>query len=379
MVNIRMTTNILLLTSSSNVSGPIKGVFQLIDHMKDPKYKFHLYGFRHNNEDETLFMRAVRERGLPINCLIQKNRSYISLIKQMVQVIRENDITIVQTHGFKPTFLGFFARIFCKIKWICFMHGTTNEDFKVRFYNFIDNFLQQAAHKTVIVSEAQRNVLYGGSNTNRVKVLHNAVDLECPMPVSIGAQSVREKFNIPKECKILVAVGRFSPEKGMDVLLDAFALLVQQIDNIHLLLVGEGQERLALEAQVERLALKGMVHFAGYTKTPGDYVTEADILALSSRSEGIPNAVLEAMAMGKPVVASAVGGVPEIVEDGISGLLFPPNEPHLLAEALIEVLTDENLSRGLAVAGRRRVQESFSIKARVVKLQNFYQAVLSEA
>jgi len=293
-------------------------------------------------------------------------------------VIRENDITIVQTHGFKPTFLGFFARIFCKIKWICFMHGTTKEDLKVRFYNFIDNFLQQAAHRTVIVSEAQRNVLYGGSNTNRVKVLHNAVDLESPMPISShGTRYVREKLNLPKECKALVAVGRLSPEKGMDVLLDAFALLVQQVDNIHLLLVGEGQERLALEAQVERLALKGMVHFAGYTKTPGDYVTVADVLVLPSRSEGIPNAVLEAMAIGKPVVASAVGGVPEIIEDGVSGRLVPPERADLLAKAMAEVLLDQNVYHRFIFEGKRRVQKCFSIQARISKMQSLYSEVLT--
>lgn len=369
--------NILLLTSSNNVSGPVKGVFQLIDNMDAADYRFYLYGFRHNNENETLFMRAVRDRGLPNNNLIQNNRSYISLIIQMIQVVRENNITIVQTHGFKPTFLGFFAKIFCGIKWICFMHGTTNENFKVKFYNFIDNLLQQAAHRTVLVSEAQRNVVYGGYNNRRVKVLHNAVNLECPMPVSIGAQPVRDKFNLPKECKILVAVGRFSPEKGIDVLLDAFALLVRQIDNVHLVLVGDGQERLALEAQVERLALNGMVHFAGYTETPGDFVAEADILVLPSRSEGIPNAVLEAMAMGKPVVATAVGGVPEIIEEGVSGRLVLPERPDLLASILTELLINKKLKEHLAFEGKRHVQESFSVQARMAKLRAIYHDVLS--
>jgi glycosyltransferase involved in cell wall biosynthesis len=140
--------------------------------------------------------------------------------------------------------------------------------------------------------------------------------------------------------------------------------------------VGDGQERHALEEQRSRLQLGDLVHFAGYTETPGDYVAESDVLALSSRSEGIPNAVLEAMAMGKPVVATAVGGVPEIIEDGVSGRLVPPERPDLIARALSEVLMDANVYNRLAAQGKRRVEEAFSIRSRVDRLQSLYEDIV---
>ncbi len=259
------------------------------------------------------------------------------------------------------------------------MHGTTSENIKVKLYNLVDNMLQLAAHRTVLVSNAQRKKVFGGQNVRRVHVLHNAVDISRPMPRSAAPpRSVREIAGIPEDARIVVAVGRFSPEKGMDMLIEAFALLICQVKNVHLLLVGDGQEGPALDAQVVRHGLTGIVHFLGYSATPGDYVAEADVVALPSRSEGIPNVVLEAMAMGKPVVATTVGGVPEIIEDGMSGRLVPPEQPVLFAHGLADVLTDQELYQRFAVEGKRRVQEFFSIEARVGRLEDLYRQISVE-
>ena len=367
---------VMLIIAAGNVSGPTKGLFQLMENSNLAKVNYHLYAIQYNGAQESVFLTAVRDRGIQVSFLAQWNKSYLYLVRQVVREVRENRFAIVQTHGYKPTFLGFFARMLCKVKWICFMHGTTCENTKVRIYNLIDNILQTAAHRTVLVSQSQRDRVFGGHNGCRVQVVHNAVDPRQPMPRSANASPLRARFAIPDNGRIVVAVGRLSPEKGLDVLLDAFALLVCQCDNVHLVLVGDGQERHALEEQRSRLQLGDLVHFAGYTETPGDYVAESDVLALSSRSEGIPNAVLEAMAMGKPVVATAVGGVPEIIEDGVSGRLVPPERPDLIARALSEVLMDANVYNRLAAQGKRRVEEAFSIRSRVDRLQSLYEDIV---
>ncbi|HBO43930.1 MAG TPA: hypothetical protein DD670_08365 [Planctomycetaceae bacterium] len=256
------------------------------------------------------------------------------------------------------------------------MHGTTTENIKVRVYNWIDNVLQLAADRTILVSHSQRRRVFGGRNEARVHVLHNAVDVDNPMPCSAEAPSLRGRFSIPNGNPIVIAVARLNPEKGIDVLIDAFAILAEQLSNVHLVLVGDGQERRRLEKQCQKRQLNGRVHFAGYSAMPGDLVAEADVLALSSRSEGLPNVVLEAMAMGKPVVATTVGGVPEVIEDGISGRLVPPDQPDLLARALAELCTTPDLRKRLAASGRLRVQEAFSIEGRAAKLQSLYQHLL---
>ena len=372
-----MPVKIMLIIATKGLSGPMKGVLQLLENMDSAEYEVSLYGFQITNREEDPLVSALRDRRIPVKLLIQKKGSYLSLCRQVVREIREGGVDVLQTHGFKPTFLGFVARLFCRVKWVCFMHGSTSENFKVRMYNALDSILQRWADRTVLVSESQRQKILGGRNTQRVRVLHNAVDIMSPMPVSADGQPVRDRLAIPNASRIVAAVGRFSPEKGIDVLLEAFAMLVRQVDNVHLVLVGDGQERSALEGQSAGLGIDGMVHFVGHSQTPGDYVAEADLLALPSRSEGIPNVVLEAMAMGKPVVATSVGGVPEIVDDGQTGRLVPPERPDLLAQGLAELLADPELRGKLASEGRRRVREAFSVEARVAKMQILYRDILA--
>lgn len=367
-----MAIKVMLLIAADSVTGPVKGIFQLIENLSPQVAEIHLYDFQYNDEGETLFLKAARQRGIHVRFLVQKNRSYISLVRQVVREIKEKKFDVVQTHGYKPTFLGFCGRLFSPVKWICFMHGTTSENIKVKLYNLVDNILQLAAHRTVLVSMAQRHKVFGGQNGRRVHVLHNAVDVASPMPMSGSFRPMRQTAEMAADSKIVVSVGRFSPEKGMDILLDAFSLLVRQVADVQLVLVGEGQEMAAMEEQIARLGLKGRVHFPGYSKTPGNYVAEADVVVLPSRSEGIPNVVLEAMAMGKPVVATAVGGVPEIIEDGISGRLVPTEQPDLLAHGLAEVLVNPELYQRFAEQGKRRVQDFFSIEARVGRLEDLY-------
>lgn len=371
-----MKAKVMVLIASSNMSGPMKGVLQLIENIDKNKFELDLYNFQYG-DDLPRFAEISEEYNLRTIFLIQRGRNYLSLILQIYSHIIDHEYDIVQTHGFKPTFLVFFVRFFVRFKWICFMHGVTNEDLKVKGYNLLDNVLQLAAHRTILVSEAQRNRVFGGSHTKRVCVLRNAVDEENPMPVSGSVRSVRDIFNLTRECRIIATVGRFSPEKGLDVLVEAFALLVQQVDNVHLMLVGDGQEKQSVQKQAERLGIRNSVHFTGYSKTPGDYIRDIDVFVLTSRSEGIPNAILEAMAMGKPVVATAVGGVTEIIENGISGKLVPPEKPHLLVQPLVDLLNDSNLYRRLSIGGKRRVQKYFSIQERIKSLQKLYDEVLS--
>ncbi len=373
-----MTIKIMILVAADDVTGPVKGILQLIESFNPEDTFACLYNFEYNDQKNNSFNKKVKEKEFPVTFLIQKNKSYFLLIRQVVAEVREYNYPIVQTHGFKPTFLGFFAKMICKVKWVCFMHGTTSENLKVRFYNFIDNILQMAADRTVLVSEAQRSRIFGGRNAGRVHVLHNSVDMDHPMPISLASYPLLEAYELPAASRIVVAVGRFSPEKGIDILLEAFSLLLRQMDSVHLFLVGDGQERPALEGQALRLGVAKNVHFVGYSQTPGDFVAEADVLVLTSRSEGIPNAVLEAMAMGKPVVATKVGGVPEIIEDDVSGRLVPPGRPDLIASALAEVLADEPLRHRLGAGGRKKVMEAFSIQARVAKVLTLYRDVLSE-
>jgi glycosyltransferase involved in cell wall biosynthesis len=149
-------------------------------------------------------------------------------------------------------------------------------------------------------------------------------------------------------------------------------------EGVHTVVVGDGPERAQLEALAGQLGLADRVHLAGHQQDVRPWLAALDVLVLSSDWEGMPNALLEAMAAGLPIVATAVGGVPEVVVDGATGLLVPPGDPSALAEAITRLLRDPDLRRTMGQAGRARVERRFSINETVRLTEELYATLLEE-
>jgi glycosyltransferase involved in cell wall biosynthesis len=161
---------------------------------------------------------------------------------------------------------------------------------------------------------------------------------------------------------VIGTTGRLSEIKRQDILIRGFAQLRTRVPSARLVIVGDGELRDELGRLAESLGVSHAVHFAGYTTDPQHYHHMFDIFALTSRAEGTPQAVIEAGVAGRPVVASRVGGVPELVEHGETGLLFSSGDETALAEALYRLITDGDFARGLAQAGRCRVEERYDVR-----------------
>jgi glycosyltransferase involved in cell wall biosynthesis len=170
----------------------------------------------------------------------------------------------------------------------------------------------------------------------------------------------------------IVVVANLRPEKGHDVLLDAAALVVREFPDIRIDFVGGGTERAALEARTSRLGLGGVVSFRGHIDDVPSALAEADLFVLPSRSEAFPNAVLEAMAAGLPIVATRVGGVPELVDDGRTGLLVPPGSAAELARRLCELLSQPALAARLGQAAQREAKSRYSFDRMVASFESIY-------
>ena len=200
---------------------------------------------------------------------------------------------------------------------------------------------------------------YGSVSSRKVKVVANGIDVE-RFRFGGGFQQVRESLGIGDEVPVIGTVGRLNEVKCQDLLIRAFARIRERFEDARLLIVGDGPRRAELEGLVEGLGLVDVVSFAGYQARPERFLQAMNFFALTSRAEGMPLAILEAWAAGVPVISTRVGGIPRVVEHGLTGLLIDSGDEGELTEALLMLLANPRSARALADAGRRRVEADFS-------------------
>ncbi len=214
--------------------------------------------------------------------------------------------------------------------------------------------------------------------SDKVITIYNGIDMEEFSASPLAAVRIQQALNIPADTLLLGSVGRMHRSKDFGNLLTAIVQVRKRIPTVRLLLVGDGELRGELETQTQSLGLSSVVTFAGLRDDIPDILAALDVFILPSRWEGLPLVVLEAMAAGLPVVATAVGGTPEVVMDGVTGLLVPPRDPDALAQAITRLLRDPDLRRKMGQAGRERVQQHFSMEKMVQQTQSLYKQLLAE-
>jgi glycosyltransferase involved in cell wall biosynthesis len=282
---------------------------------------------------------------------------------------------IVQTHAVKSHFLARLAGVPERARWVAFHHGYTWPNLRARLYNQFDRWSLRTPGLILTVSQPFREELAArGAPRERIEVIHNAIR---PGWGAERRPELRDALGIPAQRKLILIVGRLSREKDHLALLEAVAALAGH--DPHLLIVGEGPERARIEARAAALALGGRVTLTGQAPSAEPYYGIADLAVLSSRSEGSPNALLEAMAAGVPAVATNVGGIPEIVTHGEHALLVPPGDSAALAAAMDRVLGDPDLAAGLARRARKHVLARHTPEARIAALAAIYRRLLDPA
>jgi len=249
------------------------------------------------------------------------------------------------------------------------MFGYTLADrFVTRF--FIDKIVAVSSDIEKLIGEA-----YGA---DRVVCIHNGVDLEA-MQVTFATAEMRKEWRFDETEVVIGTVGRLVPVKGHIILLEALRILHDSHQNVRLLVIGEGPLRSHLEAEVKRLGLKQVVTFAGHKEQAYDFINMMDIFALPSLHEGIPMVLLEALALKRPVIASRVGGIPEVVLHGHTGLLIDHSNPAELAAGLKIMLQDRSRAAALGMAGRIKVAHEFNALVMASKTCKMYQELRANA
>jgi glycosyltransferase involved in cell wall biosynthesis len=330
------------------------------------------------NGDRNQFVLAARQAGVPLDLVTERGRFDTSALTQICELIKDHQPDVVQTHNVKSHFLMRLSGLWRTYRWIAFHHGYTTTDFKMRCYNQLDRWSLRVPDRVVTVCGAfTKDLMRKGVDGNLIIVRHNSVRRFMGAEES-AVEAIRRR--LPAGVPVALVVGRLSREKGHLDLLSALDILRRKLkqEQFHVVLVGDGPEQARIEAKCKETGLDRFVTMVGLQHNVGPYYGLADMVVIPSHSEGSPNVLLEAMAAGVPVVATRVGGIPEIATDGENALLVAPRDPDAMAVAIQRFLNCPGLRNKLAVKAREMTERQYSPDAYRRSLVEIYRNLLAE-
>lgn len=303
-----------------------------------------------------------------------------SIILDLTKLMREKNIHVLRTHKYRAGFYGRIAACLANVPVIISSEHNTYHEKEMRFSRRITNrLLFSVTDAYVGVSDAIRQDLirYDRLPPERVLVIRNGVDLERFEP-EIRHSDFRTELGIPQETLMLVSIGRLAENKGYEYLLESISMLQPSIGrDMRLVIVGEGSHHETIARSIRKRGLEGKVILAGQRMDMPDILAASDIFVMSSIEEGLPNAMLEAMSMARPIVATRVGGIPEVLHDPEHGRIVPPMNPKALADAIRDVALQPERARAMGRAARDYVLANLSIQATASKWESLYQTLLA--
>ncbi len=288
--------------------------------------------------------------------LPMRNKFDLGVVNKLAQHIKTEGIDIIHTHGYKSDIIGVLAAKKAKIPVVVTPHGFENaDDFKLRLFIGLGNFMMRFATKVVPLSPALMDECkkLGVANT-KLEYIQNGVDLS-------EVEYARDNIQAAEKSKFRVGfIGQMISRKNIKDLLDVFAQLHETFENVELVLLGDGEDRKMLETYAQSLNCNEDIHFLGYRNDRLAFLKSFDIFAMTSTLEGIPRCLMEACAMGVPVVSYDIDGVDQLITHKVTGLLAPLGDKEKLSELFVEVYQNPENALELGRAANSYVNEHYS-------------------
>ena len=364
------------LTSSTFYGGPERQMCELAKALT-PDDETAFLSFAEGGRCQP-FLRQVRKQGFEAIALKADTPYFRAAVAELTAELNRLETDVLCCHGYKANLLGRVAARRRGIPVIAVSRGWTGECLKVKVYETLDRIHLRCMDHVVCVSEAQaKKVRRTGVAADRLSVIHNAVDLErFTSPDARYRQKLERNFRHIKPI-IVGAIGRLSPEKGFDIFLNAAALVREKDPNIGFVLYGAGPCKDKLAAQIKALALSSSFVLGGFRADLDRFLPFFDLLVLPSYTEGLPNVVLEAFAAGVPVVATAVGGTPELITDAANGYLVAPGNAEMLAEKILQAVASPEHAHELGRQGREVVEQQFAFAEQAARYRQLFAQLVS--
>ncbi len=328
------------------------------------------------------FVQVARANGIATDAVVMRHKLNIGIVDNLMEIIRGHQIDIVHTHGVRANLVGRLAAKLAGIKHIVTtVHSVLEQDYPSFFARQVNRLMERitinSVERFVTVSDLLKQDLVGhGIPAVKITTIYNGVNLAAFRQERVTGD-VRKDLGIAPDVPVLGMIARFHPVKGHRFFLEAAKTISRVRPDCRFLLVGSGQYRSEVEAMVKQLGLREQVIFTGYREDIVDVLHSLDILVISSLSEGFGLTAIEAMAMKVPVVATRVGGLPEIIKDGNNGILVPPADGQAIAQAVLDLLANPEDSRAMAARAFEHVRENFSVEIMAKNTEQLYCSLMS--
>jgi glycosyltransferase involved in cell wall biosynthesis len=350
---------VLHLIGSNLVGGPEKQILHHAQDMQDTEYQLAIGSF-HDLKERPEVLVAAEQRNIPTLCLPGGVR--LDLVHRLAKMLSERKGSLLCTHGFKANVVGYLAARRTGTSHVAFVRGFTAENRRVRFYEMLERQALKRADRVVCVSESQAKQIAPIRGNRRAPIVVKNAMLPPYSRQQNRPPISRNDLSIPKSAFVFGSVGRLSTEKGHRFMLAAFHKLCAEAPvgaQLYLIIVGDGKEEQSLKQQATQLGIREQVHFAGFQGSCTEWMQMMDCLVQPSLTEGTPNTVLEALCLKLPVIASAVGGVPDLIVDGRNGLLVSAADEDQMTVAMKKMWLSPDL-RSQLVAGAEDLLQEYS-------------------
>ena len=362
--------NVLHLISSNGFYGAENVLLEIcLGLQSSPRFHPVIGLLNTGNRGHLALLRECRKHNLAYREFSCRGRYDRSLIRELKGFVENNDIKIVHSHGYKSNFYAYFARL-PGLSLVTTCHNWIASGFKMRCFTWLDKILLRYFDSVVCVSRPIQVELERWRVKNTLSLIYNGIDINRFRKNSTRRKEIRHRLGLTDTEVVIGFVGRVSREKGISILMECGADIHAAFPELHIVIVGDGPLKTELESE-------GIdyVHFVGVQSDVASFYSAFDIFILPSLTEGLPMVILEAMASSLPVVASDVGSIPDVVEDGQTGYLIQPERKKTVYDALEQLIRSPLQARKMGENGLEKVERIFTSDKMVQQYISVYDSL----
>jgi len=326
------------------------------------------------------FVDRLAKSGIEYSCLNFRVRSWPLYVLRLAKLLEREKVDVMHTHMSSAAKYGRLAGLLAGVPvMVTTDHGQDRE--KTWWDIFVDRVFNGITAARVGVTNDVTDIIHMRDHTPKDKIvmIPNGVDTERFHVDKSEGLRIRKELGLPDDAIVVGTVARLTWEKSLDVLIETVSILSKAVPQVRCVIVGDGYLRDDLVKCIESFGMQNNIVMTGIRLDVPNMLSSFDVFALSSKSEGLPVSILEAMSARKPIACTNVGGIPEVVSDREEALLVQPDDPNALADAISEIIANPDLAAGLTKKAYERVAREYSIEATVGKLQDLYVRLLRDS